>query len=80
MLGAAGEPALLHDLPPPAWHGLPAASAHAAQGEGPAPVPAAAQHTDRHMQGEGGPGGPGALSPGRETGREADPETGDGGG
>jgi len=62
VLGAAGEPALLHDLPPAALHGLPEASAHAAPSERAAAVPAAAQHLHRHVQRERGPGGPGAVS------------------
>ena len=76
MLGAAGEPALLHNLPPAARHGLPAAPAHAAPGERPAPVPAAAQHPHGHVSGERGPGGPGDVS----SGVEGAPERGAGSG
>lgn len=68
MLRAAGEPAPLCHLPPAVGHGLPAAAANATPRQRPAAVPHAAKHQHGHVQGETGPGGPGALSSGRRAG------------
>ena len=47
---------------------LPETTADAAEGQRPEAVPAATQRPHRHMQGEGGPGGTGAVSPGDRKG------------